>query len=185
MIIVRWISQLILKLWGFKIEGRYPHQLKKKLLVVIPHTSNWDYPLGLLVKFVTGAKVKYLAKKSLFKFPLGIVIKGFGGVPVDREKNNSLVDNIVNVYNTQEEATFVIAPEGTRKKVDKLKKGFYHIARLAKVPIIMVRFDFKSRVVEFAEPFFVTGSFDDDFKVFHSYFKDAIGFKKENGIFYP
>ena len=123
------ISKSILSLLGWKFIGDYPHDIDKKIIIVVPHTSNWDFPLGLLIRSALKAKIHFIGKASLFKPPHGIIFKALGGFPVKRGKNYNQVDQIVNYYNQREKFTLTIAPEGTRKKVDKLKTGFYHIVR--------------------------------------------------------
>lgn len=101
----------------------------KFVIAVIPHTSSWDFPLGLLVRSVMDIDVKYLGKDSLFKGPFGGLFRWLGGYPVDRSKNNNFVDTVIDIFKREEKFSTAIAPEGTRKKVDQLKTGFYYIAK--------------------------------------------------------
>lgn len=169
------ISKWILKVWGWRIEGRYPHELKKFVIIVIPHTSNWDFPLGVLVRSALQAQIGYVGKASLFKPPHGWLFRWLGGYPVDRTKRTNFVDAVVDIFNEQEEFALTIAPEGTRKKVEKLKTGFYYIALGAKVPIVMVKFDWVNKIVGISEPFFPTGNYETDMEVIKAYFAGVKG----------
>lgn len=174
------ISRRILHLFGWKMEGSIPAELKKFIIIVIPHTSNWDFPLGLLVRNVLNRNVVYLAKASLFKFPYGGLFKWLGGYPVDRSKRNKFVDTVVDIFNSKEEFMVCISPEGTRKKVEKLKSGFYWMAKGAQVPLIMIKFDYGEKVIGIREPFYTTDDKEGDFEQIWEYFQSARGKIPEN-----
>lgn len=176
------LSSWILKLFGWKVTGHFPNNVPKYIIIVIPHTSNWDFPLGLLVRSAIGLRgVRYIAKSSLFVFPFGYIFRMLGGYPVDRSKRHNFVDAVVDVYNRKERFAVTMAPEGTRKKVDKLKTGFYYIALKANIPIIMCKFDWGTKVVDWREPFYPTGNIEADFSVIGDYFRDARGYNPEQG----
>ena len=170
-------SSLILKTLGWKVIGRYPEELNKFIIIPIPHTSNWDFPLGILVRTMwdPNRKVKFLGKSSLFKAPYGWFFYWLGGYPVDRSKNNNLVDAVIDLFNSKEKFAIVVAPEGTRKKVDKLKTGFYYIARGANIPLILCKFDFEHREVSFSEPFYTTDDKIADFEFIDNYYRGVKG----------
>lgn len=173
------ISKLLLRLWGFKIEGHYPREIPKLVLIEFPHTSNWDFPLGLLVRSALKLDIKYVAKASLFRFPFGALFRWWGGYPVDRSKSANFVDAVVHIFNEKERFAIILTPEGTREKVDKLKTGFYYIALGAKVPILMVKFDWSRKIVSFSEPFYPTGNYDVDIIKILDYYKGAKGYHPE------
>ena len=131
----------LLRILGWKITGDYPYGIKKCIIAVIPHTSNWDFPLGLLTRGSLNENITFYGKKSLFRFPFAGLFKWLGGIPVDRSKNNNFVDAVIQLYNERDELITVISPEGTRGKVETLKSGFYYIAKGAKIPIILCKFD--------------------------------------------
>ena len=172
------LSHWIIRLFGWSVKGHWP-PTKKTMLIVVPHTSNWDFPKGLLLRAYLGRKVNFVGKKSLFKFPLGIFMKAMGGIAVDRSKSNNFVDAVIKLYNEKEELHIQFAPEGTRKKVDKLKTGFYHIAKGANAHILMIKFDHKHKVFEIAEPFLPTADKDADLKKIDDYFRGTLGKIKE------
>lgn len=147
---------------GWKLIGDVPRDEKKYIIIVAPHTSNYDFPVGLVARGVMGFKSNYLGKNSLFKPPYGWFFRMTGGYPVDRSKNNNLVDQVVELYNKHEEFVISIAPEGTRKNVGQWKTGFYYIADKAKVPIVRCIMDQKSKQVKFFDPFWTTGNIEVD-----------------------
>ena len=172
---ISWICDKILKLWGWKVEGEYPRHIKKNIVIAAPHTSNWDFPVGVMHRAATKINVTWVGKASLFKGPLGFFTRFMNGIPVDRTKNNNFVDAVVEAYNQREEMSILIAPEGTRKYVDKLKTGFYYIALGAKIPIVMIQSDWSTKTMRWAEPFYPTGDKEKDFEEIYAFFKPAIG----------
>ena len=165
---------LYFKIMGWKLVGQFP-DVDKCVVIVIPHTHWVDFPLGLIVRKIVGKQINYIGKKSLFKPPFGWFFRWTGGKPVDRSKNQNMVDAIVEVFNENKTFRFALAPEGTRKKVDELKTGFYYIAQRANVPIVMVAFDFGKKQVKIAEPFMVTDDFDSDMDRIKSFYKGVKG----------
>ncbi len=175
------ISKWLLKLWGWKIEGEYPHHLPKFVLIVMPHTSNWDFPVGLLVRGALKADIKYVGKASLFRPPLGWLFRKLGGYPVDRSKSNNYVDAVVDIYNREERFVVTITPEGKRRRTDRLRSGFYYIALGANVPIVPVKFDWGEMVVGIGAPFYPTGDYDKEIEDILAFFKGAKGYNPEWG----
>lgn len=148
---------------------------KKFIIIVAPHTSNWDFMLGVAVRSILRFKAKYLAKMELFRFPFGGLFRALGGVPVDRSTHTNLVDAVADMFNRREEFIVAIAPEGTRKYVPKWKSGFYYIALKAKIPIVMCSFNYEKKVVYIAEPFFPSGDKKNDMEFIFNYFRDKKG----------
>jgi 1-acyl-sn-glycerol-3-phosphate acyltransferase len=178
-------SRFILRISGWRIEGFDPNRLDKLVVIVIPHTSNWDFPLGLLVRKALDAEhLKFVGKDSLFKPPFGALFRWLGGYPVDRSKRTNFVDSIVDLFGQTDRLGVVLSPEGTRKKVDKLKTGFYYIALGASIPIIMVRFDWAHKLVSWSEPFQPTGDFEADLRVIEEHYRGVQGKVPENSYMY-
>lgn len=157
--ILKYISKVCLWVWGWTVKGSVGNELSKKLFVILPHTSNWDGPLGIFVKLACDMQLNFLAKNSLFRPPFGWIVKGLGGVPVDRSKNNRLVDYCIDLYRSRENFGLVITPEATRSKVNKLRKGFYNIAHQADIPLVFVAFDYGSKEVRFRRPYYTSGDY--------------------------
>ena len=170
------ISQLILRLLGWSIHGaENVLSVPKVIVAVAPHTSNWDFPLGILVRSASGINTRFLGKKSLFKPPFGFLFYWLGGYPVDRTKHTNLVDATAAVINQKEEFRVTIAPEGTRSKVEGFKTGFYYIAKKAQVPIILTAFDFKTKEVRFGPPFYPSDNYVEDWTRIYDYFEGVEG----------
>ena len=170
------ISKFILyTILGWKLENDFPQEPKKYVVIAAPHTSWLDFPIAILCRMVSGTMVHFIGKSSLFKAPFGFFFRALGGTPVDRSKSTNMVDAVIDVFNNKEEFRLGISPEGTRKKVDKWKTGFYYIAKGANVPIVMATLDFKNKQIKISEPYYTTASKEDDFKVFYSFFKGVKG----------
>lgn len=134
-------------LMGWKTGNKFP-DIKKSVAIFVPHTSNWDSFIGKLYLNIIGLKYNVLAKKELFVFPLNILFRAVRAIPIDRKKaNTSYVDQIAELMSEKDEIHIIIAPEGTRKKVAKWKKGFYYIARKANVPIVALALDYKKKEI--------------------------------------
>ncbi|ESU25445.1 acyltransferase [Flavobacterium saliperosum S13] len=160
---------------GWKIIGTISPEIKKCVMIVVPHTSWHDFYLGLFTRGILGLDMNFVAKKELFRFPFGTYFKWMGGAPLDRKKNENKVDAIAKVFETREVFRLAIAPEGTRKKVTEWKTGFYYIAIKANVPIIPVAFDWGKKEVRLSEPFWPTGNKDADFKILEKNFIGVTG----------
>lgn len=176
--------KFILKLLGWRVTGRFAAELPKVVVIVVPHTSNWDFPLGLLVRCALKMDIRFIAKSSLFKPPFGFIFRWLGGYPVERSRSTNFVQTMVDIYNKEPRFHTVIAPEGTRSRVEKLKTGFYHIALKGSAAIVMCRFDWEHKVVEFREPFYATGNLDADMEVIDDYFRGIKGKNPDQGYLY-
>ena len=176
------LSGFILKVLGYSIKGNYPRELKKLVVIAAPHTSYWDFPFGLLIRSSMKINVKYVGKASLFKPPLGWFMKKWGGVPVDRSKSNNFVDSVINVFEEKEEMTILFAPEGTRKKVEKFKTGFYYIAKGAGVPIQPIVFDFGKKEFRWLDLIYPTEDSKQDLEKIQNIFKGVQGWRPENSF---
>ncbi len=176
-----WLANLLLQIWGFEVEGDPGNDVSKKLFVVVPHTSNWDFPLGILLRSAKRINVQFVAKDSLFRPPFGFIFRWLGGHPVDRSKRGHFVDKVVGLYNHHARFAIAIAPEGTRKKVHQLKTGFYHIAKQAKIPMILTKFDYGTKTITFSDPFMASEDLDHDLQVIDRFFMGAQGKVPEYG----
>lgn len=155
------VSWLFLKLIGWKLEGRPPTE-PKYVLIAVPHTTNWDFPITLAMAFVFDFEIFWMGKDSLFKGWKGPVMRWMGGIAIDRSSSNNVVEQTIEAFNNNERLVVTIPPEGTRSKVDKWKTGFYYIAVGAKVPVGMGYLDYKRKVGGFKPTFYPTGDADKD-----------------------
>lgn len=174
------ISKLIFfDLMGWKIINSFPKDLKKYLIIVAPHTSWIDFPVGVFVRSIQHLPSNYIGKHTLFKPPFGFIFRALGGTPVDRSKSESRVEAITKIFNEKDRFVLTLSPEGTRKRMSKWKTGFYYIALGAKLPIVMCGFDYKTKSVVISEPYQLKNDIKRDFLVFHEFFKDFEGKNRE------
>ncbi len=170
------------KVLGWSIKGELP-QLNKYVIAVAPHTSNWDFVIGIaLRKMMSLEWMKFLGKEQLFRPPIGWWFRWMGGYPIIRSKSINQVQQVINYFNENENFIVVIAPEGTRKKVAKLKTGFYHIAKGANIPIVLVSFDYPSKTVIFRSPFYPTHDSTKDLDFIQNYFQQFRGKNEINKL---
>jgi len=156
---------------GWKIKGSIPANIQKCVIIAAPHTSNWDFVYSLGALKILGYKVNYMVKKELFIFPFSILLKMSGGISVDRKKNSNVVDEMVDKINVSEHIFLMLSAEGTRKRVDKWKSGFYYVAQKANVPVCTGFLDYAKKEAGFGPVIQITGNTEDDLakiKAFYS-----------------
>ncbi len=170
------------KIAGWKIEGFDINSIPQAVITVAPHTSGWDVIVGLFTRGSQGSDIRFLGKHTLFKPPHGFIFKWLGGMPVDRTKSTHLVDTVANYFRVHKELKIAIAPEGTRKKVDSLKSGFYYMAKKANVPIVMAKFDYEHKTMTYSEPFMPGDDVDAVLKKVWDYYKGVKGYVPEYSI---
>lgn len=168
---MKWFCRLYLRIIGWKTGSVLPSSVKKCVLVGAPHTSNMDYPIALATLYASGVKPRFLAKKSLFKFPVGIIMKLTGGLPVDRSKHNNMVEAMIEMFSRNDELVLLIPVEGTRSYVKEWKSGFYYTALGAGVPIALGYLDYGHKTAGFGELFYPTGDYHKDLKVIKQYYR--------------
>jgi 1-acyl-sn-glycerol-3-phosphate acyltransferase len=168
------LCRWLLRRWGWRFEGNLP-DVSKAVMIVVPHTSNWDFILGVLAMFAIGLRVSFLAKHTLFWWPFGVIMRWLGGIAVDRRSSTGVVDQIVATFAARDELMQVVAREGKGGRVERWKTGFYHIAHGARVPIAPVSFDYGRRVIRFGEAVWPTGDIDCDLAVFQEFFAVSSG----------
>jgi 1-acyl-sn-glycerol-3-phosphate acyltransferase len=166
------LSRLLLGLFGWKVKGLYTDNIESAIVIVAPHTSNWDFVWGILARNVYELNARYLIKDSFFKPGIAWFFKWTGGIPVDRSKKNDLTDRLKSIVSKGKDIQIVFTPEGTRKRVDKWKTGFYWVAVDTGLPIIMHSIDFKKKEFNTREPFYPTGDWERDKPFFESFYSD-------------
>ncbi len=164
------------KILGWKTVGSFKEkEIKKVVMIVAPHTSWQDFFIALLSRKSLGVMVNFVGKKELFTLPLGYYFRWVGGAALDRTSGQNKVESIAAIFNSKDEFRLALSPEGTRKKVDKWKTGFYYIALAAKVPIMPVSMDYKTKTITIGETFEPTGDIDTDIKFLKKFFVGSIG----------
>jgi 1-acyl-sn-glycerol-3-phosphate acyltransferase len=177
--LLRVISILLLKLLGWKTRGE-PLDYQRCVLIGAPHTSNWDFPLMLMVVLKLKLRVFWMGKHTLFPFPFGWFMKWLGGIPINRSASHNVVNETVRQYAENDQLIVLIPPEGTRKKVAKWKTGFYHIANLAKVPILLGYVDASIKEAGFADFYEPSGDVDKDMEEILAFYANKQGLNADN-----
>ncbi len=177
--LLRLLAIVLLKLIGWKAVGR-PVEGARFVLIGAPHTSNWDFPLMLMVVLKLRLQVFWMGKHTLFPFPVGWFMKWLGGIPVNRSKAQNLVEQTVQQYREHPQLVVLVPPEGTRAKVKEWKTGFYHIAVNAGVPILMGYVDAATKQAGLADFFHPTGDIAKDMPAIRAFYADKVGINPEN-----
>lgn len=175
----RSIGRAWLSFGSWRFEGAMPNE-PKFVVIVAPHTSNWDFTLGVAALFALGFKISFLGKHTLFKWPLGIFMRWLGGIPVERSVSRDRVGESVAAFNASDELVLAVAPEGTRKLVTQWKTGFYHVAEGAGVPIVPVAFDYGRKVINIGPPFHPAGDRDADIEALKDFYRGVVARRPEN-----
>ena len=177
--LLRVIAIVILKLTGWKAVGEEIGN-PRFVLIAAPHTSNWDFPLMLLVVLKLRLELYWMGKNSLFPFGFGWLMRWLGGISIDRAKSHNVVNETVRQYREHESLVILIPPEGTRSKVTTWKSGFYHIANNANVPIMMGYIDAATKEAGLADLFHPTGNLKQDIREIRAFYNKKIGLRAEN-----
>jgi len=176
---MQWLAKFIyFKILGWKVVGNTDFskdEIKKAVIIAAPHTSWHDFYMGVLLRAVLNVKTNFVGKKELFVFPLGWLFRLLGGAPIDRHTKENKVSTIAKLFSEKDEFRMTLSPEGTRKKVEKWRTGFYYIAKEAKVPIIMFTLDFENKQNKISEPFYPTDNVEKDFEFMHAFYKNVKG----------
>jgi 1-acyl-sn-glycerol-3-phosphate acyltransferase len=149
---LRFVGRAMLAALGWRVEGELPN-LPKLVIAVAPHTSNWDFVVGVAAMFALDLRIDFLGKHTLFRGPLGAFMRGIGGIPVDRSHPGGVVEDAIAAFGRVPQRVLAIAPEGTRKGAARFKSGFLRIARGAGVPVVLATLDYGARSVRFGPTF--------------------------------
>ena len=167
-------SHWLLKKLGWSLNIDLP-DIDKCVVIAAPHTSNWDFLVGILAAWSVGLDASWLGKHSLFRWPLGWYFRRIGGVPVHRDGGKNYIQQMTELFETSDRLILALAPEGTRSKTDHWKTGFHAIARAANVPILMAYFDYPRKQVGLGGMFYPSADIDADFAKIRDYYKDRRG----------
>jgi len=178
--LLRVLSKIILKIIRWQVIGSLPEDQKKYVLIVAPHTSNWDFILFVLAVSVLRLKPSVLIKSTLFIGPLGWFLRYCGAIPVNRAQASSLVTYIASIYEERDEFVLIITPEGTRSPNPNWKRGFHHVATTAEVPILVVYVDSAIRTIGIEGLMEPTDDADADLRELKTFFDAKRGLKPQN-----
>jgi len=168
------LAKRVLRIMGWKTAGQVP-PYPKYVMIGYPHTSNWDAFIGLVVFWSMGVDLKWLAKQSLFHWPLSWILKRAGAVPINREKSQNLVQKVTNIFNKSEQFVLTLSPEGTRKKNDYWRTGFYFMALEARVPIALGFLDYKTKTGGFGPVVWPSGDIEKDIEKIRAFYQGIHG----------
>jgi len=150
----RGLALLAMRLTGWRIEGEFPN-LPQFVVIVAPHTSNWDFFVGVMAMFAIGFRGTFLGKHTVFRWPFGLIMRWLGGIPVDRASPHNVVQQTIDYFRARPHMLLALSPEGTRKKLPAWRTGFWYVAKGARVPIVPAAFDFPNKrivIFEAIEP---------------------------------
>ena len=173
------LGRFLMRLGGWSFEGSVPSEAKM-VFSIAPHTSNWDFPVGLWAKFALRLKASFLGKHTLFWWPFGVFLRSIGGIAVDRTKAAGIAEDSARAFQESDQLVLVVAPEGTRSRSEKWKSGFYRIAVAAGVPILIVAFDYPRKVIRFGPLFRPTGDYEKDLPKIRSHYDAAMALRPES-----
>lgn len=166
-----WLAKIILKWSGWKFDKKMP-EVKKAVILSVPHTSNWDFVWGKLAFLAYNIKTYIFLKKEFFFFPMNLLFKALHVLPINRKDPAGMIKHIVKEFDSHENFFLTITPEGTRSKREKWPRGFYFIAAKAKTPIYLGRIDYKSKELSLGELFYPTGDIEKDIRYIKSTYRD-------------
>ncbi len=168
--ISRALAVLALCVTGWRIEGEFPN-LPQFVVIVAPHTSNWDFFVGVMAMFAIGFRGTFLGKDTLFRWPAGGLMRWLGGVPVDRGSPHNVVQQAIDYFRERPHLLLALSPEGTRKKIPAWRTGFWYVAKGAGVPIVPAAFDYPARRIRIFAPVFPGEEIDADLARLRSHYE--------------
>ncbi len=178
----KFLAKVIFKIAGWKQVGNVPPDVKKCIMVAAPHTSNWDFIFARGAFYLMELPVKFTIKAEAMVGPLGWLLDKMGALPVNRKKNNSLVNAMIDLFNEREQLVILVTPEGTRKYQPRWRKGFYHAAYGAGVPIALGYLDYKKKEAGVGPLFYPTGDVDGDIEKIKDFYRTVTAKYPENGV---
>ena len=173
----RWFGRAILRVGGWRMVGEWP-DVRKVVVIVAPHSSGWDGLWGLAAKVALGLGISFMGKQELFHGPLGWLLRKLGGFPVDRRAPGGIVDQVAQQLRESDQMWFVLAPEGTRKPVERWKQGFWKIAKKADVPVFCAWFHYPDKVIGLGPMVALTDDVEADLVRIRALFKGHMGKKR-------
>ncbi|MEO7909433.1 MAG: lysophospholipid acyltransferase family protein [Roseiflexaceae bacterium] len=173
-----WLAKMVLRLFGWRAEGSLADH-PKCVVIVAPHTSNWDFLVMLLIAVALRLKVTWMGKHTLFRWPFGGIMRRLGGLPINRGARHNMVQQAVNSFRAHERLALAILPEGTRKRTPYWRSGFYHIGLGAQVPIALGFADYHRKVGGIGRVITPSGDVDADMALIRDFYSGIIGKRPE------
>lgn len=175
------IAKLFLKLIGWKVQEVMPKGIDRCVMIASPHTSNWDFPIAKAAFVIMKIPLRFTVKDSLFKFPYNLIFGPLGGIPINRtpkkegEERPSTVQAMANMFKENDKIAVMVTPEGTRSKRTEWKTGFYHVAKLAGVPIGLGFLDYKNKLAGVGKVIYPSDDMEKDMREIMSFYKNITG----------
>lgn len=173
-----WFGRRLMDFSGWKFEGDPPN-IPRLVIAVGPHTSNWDFFIGVMALWALDLQLSFFGKHTIFIWPISVWLRSIGGIPVDRTSSHGVVGQVVQEFQKHDRIWFAIAPEGTRKKVDHFRSGFLHIAAGAGVPVLLLSLDYEKRVIGFGPLLNPTGDVTSDLVFVEGFYNSVHGCKQK------
>jgi 1-acyl-sn-glycerol-3-phosphate acyltransferase len=184
---MKFLSKLVFWITGWSLQIGWPEGLRKAVLIAIPHTSNWDLLYARAAFYLMDIPVKFTIKKEIMVGPLGWLIKGLGGIAIDRKRipggrKQTYTEAMTNMLKEADDLVIMVTPEGTRSYAPKWKSGFYHIALGANVPIVIGFLDYKRKVAGIGPVIYPSGEIDEQIEELMAFGRTITGKYPEKGI---
>ena len=181
------IAKIIFFVSGWKVEGSFPPDLKKAIMVAAPHTSNWDFIFCRGAFYIMGVPLRFTIKKEWTKGVMGVLIRSIGAIAIDRNakggrSKTSSVDLMADLFNERDELIVLVTPEGSRKYAKRWKTGFYRIAEKANVPLVLGYLDYKNKKAGVGPVFYPTGDYDADLIEIKNFYRKITAKYPELGV---
>nr|WP_298108472.1 lysophospholipid acyltransferase family protein [uncultured Pseudomonas sp.] len=176
------LGHAALKLMGWRIEGTLP-KLDRYIAIGAHHTSNWDFVIFIAFKFVLRLNARWFGKHTIFRPPFGVLMRAWGGIPIRRDRQVNTVEQAIQAFAEHRQFVLVLSPEGTRKKVERWKMGFYHIAMGANVPLVLAALDYQNKRVFIGPTFWPTGDEAADLKTIFEFYRPFVPKKPEYAFY--
>lgn len=178
----KFAAKVIFAVAGWKLASRMPAGINKAVMVAAPHTSNWDFIFCRAAFFLMDVPLRFTVKAEWTRGPLGWLLLHLGALPVDRSKNNSLVDAMVQIFNEHNQMVMLVTPEGTRKYQPKWRKGFYFTALQAGVPIVLGYLDYSKKEAGVGPVIYPTGDYEKQLEEIKAFYRTIKGRFPEQGV---
>ncbi|WP_162053938.1 1-acyl-sn-glycerol-3-phosphate acyltransferase [Pontibacter pamirensis] len=182
--IAKLLSKALFKLSGWKLKGNLTPENRRCVMIAAPHTSNWDFVYARAAFFLMDAPLRITIKKEFLDYPIvGGLLKSMGALPVDRSKNTKMVDAMIRIIKeTPEDICVMVTPEGTRKYQPRWRRGFYHVAEGAGVPIVLGYLDYAKKEAGVGPSIYPSGDIEADLEKIKAFYRTKIGKFPEQGV---
>lgn len=175
MALTSFLGRSFLRAFGWKTIGAPPEGCPKYVLVAAPHTSNWDFPFTLATFWKFGVKLHWIGKHTLFSWPFGGLLRALGGIAVDRRSAHNVVGALAKRFSAADRLVVAVAVEGSRRRHEHWKSGFYHIARAANVPVVLGSLDFAKKEATLSPAIHLTGDIKADMDRIRAFYVGKVG----------